>query len=67
MHIVPIITPSSTEQKPGCNLQSARWSFSNPFLRLALQGVYLMANPEHTTSWPDLAIGLYDRLIGRNA
>jgi len=25
-----------------------------------------MAN-EHTTSWPDLAIGLYDRLTGRNA
>jgi hypothetical protein len=22
---------------------------------------------EHTTSWPDLAIGLYDRLTGRNA
>ena len=27
----------------------------------------LMANPEHTTNWPDLAIGLYDRLTGRNA
>jgi hypothetical protein len=26
-----------------------------------------MANAEHTTSWPDLAIGLYDRLTGRNA
>lgn len=26
-----------------------------------------MANPEHTTNWPDLAIGLYDRLTGRNA
>jgi len=22
---------------------------------------------EHTKSWPDLAIGLYDRLTGRNA
>ena len=22
---------------------------------------------EHTTNWPDLAIGLYDRLTGRNA
>ena len=22
---------------------------------------------EHTTTWPDLAIGLYDRLTGRNA
>lgn len=21
---------------------------------------------EHTTNWPDLAIGLYDRLTGRN-
>ena len=26
-----------------------------------------MAAEEHTTSWPDLAIGLYDRLTGRNA
>jgi hypothetical protein len=26
-----------------------------------------MVNPEHTTNWPDLAIGLYDRLTGRNA
>jgi hypothetical protein len=26
-----------------------------------------MANSEHTTNWPDLAIGLYDRLTGRNA
>jgi len=25
-----------------------------------------MAN-DHTTTWPDLAIGLYDRLTGRNA
>lgn len=22
---------------------------------------------QHTTNWPDLAIGLYDRLTGRNA
>jgi hypothetical protein len=22
---------------------------------------------DHTTTWPDLAIGLYDRLTGRNA
>lgn len=22
---------------------------------------------KHTTNWPDLAIGLYDRLTGRNA
>ena len=26
-----------------------------------------MADNEHTTNWPDLAIGLYDRLTGRNA
>jgi hypothetical protein len=26
-----------------------------------------MAEPEHTTNWPDLAVGLYDRLTGRNA
>jgi hypothetical protein len=26
-----------------------------------------MAPGEHTTNWPDLAIGLYDRLTGRNA
>jgi hypothetical protein len=26
-----------------------------------------MAQGEHTTNWPDLAIGLYDRLTGRNA
>ncbi len=26
-----------------------------------------MADSAHTTSWPDLAIGLYDRLTGRNA
>jgi hypothetical protein len=26
-----------------------------------------MATSEHTKSWPDLAIGLYDRLTGRNA
>ena len=26
-----------------------------------------MANNQHTTNWPDLAIGLYDRLTGRNA
>jgi hypothetical protein len=27
-----------------------------------------MANPEkETTTWPDLAIGLYDKLTGRNA
>ena len=24
-------------------------------------------NSEHTTNWPDLAIGLYDRLTGRGA
>jgi hypothetical protein len=27
----------------------------------------LMSQEEHTTNWPDLAIGLYDRLTGRNA
>jgi hypothetical protein len=27
----------------------------------------LMADAQHTTNWPDLAIGLYDRLTGRNA
>ena len=26
-----------------------------------------MANTEHTQNWPDLAIGLYDRLTGRSA
>jgi hypothetical protein len=26
-----------------------------------------MSQGEHTTDWPDLAIGLYDRLTGRNA
>jgi hypothetical protein len=26
-----------------------------------------MSNTQHTKSWPDLAIGLYDRLTGRNA
>jgi hypothetical protein len=26
-----------------------------------------MADSEHTTNWPDLAIGLYDRLTGRHA
>jgi hypothetical protein len=26
-----------------------------------------MADAEHTTNWPDLAIGLYERLTGRNA
>ena len=26
-----------------------------------------MAEPVETNSWPDLAIGLYDRLTGRNA
>ena len=26
-----------------------------------------MSENEHTTTWPDLAIGLYDRLTGRNA
>jgi hypothetical protein len=26
-----------------------------------------MARSGHTTNWPDLAIGLYDRLTGRNA
>lgn len=26
-----------------------------------------MAEGDHTTTWPDLAIGLYDRLTGRNA
>ena len=26
-----------------------------------------MNEGEHTTNWPDLAIGLYDRLTGRNA
>ena len=26
-----------------------------------------MSDPQHTTNWPDLAIGLYDRLTGRNA
>lgn len=24
-------------------------------------------NDEHTTTWPELAIGLYDKLTGRNA
>ncbi|MFP4321675.1 MAG: hypothetical protein ACLFTK_04410 [Anaerolineales bacterium] len=24
-------------------------------------------NPQHTTTWPDLAIGLYDRLTGRGS
>lgn len=26
-----------------------------------------MADDSHTTNWPDLAIGLYDRLTGRGA
>jgi hypothetical protein len=26
-----------------------------------------MSNEQHTTNWPDLTIGLYDRLTGRNA
>lgn len=26
-----------------------------------------MADPSHTTTWPELAVGLYDRLTGRNA
>jgi hypothetical protein len=26
-----------------------------------------MSQGEQTTNWPDLAIGLYDRLTGRNA
>lgn len=26
-----------------------------------------MADSQHTKNWPDLAIGLYDRLTGRNA
>jgi len=26
-----------------------------------------MSDNQHTTTWPDLAIGLYDRLTGRNA
>jgi hypothetical protein len=26
-----------------------------------------MSEAAHTKSWPDLAIGLYDRLTGRNA
>ena len=26
-----------------------------------------MSDSQHTTNWPDLAIGLYDRLTGRNA
>ncbi|MEM6331226.1 MAG: hypothetical protein AAF790_13385 [Planctomycetota bacterium] len=26
-----------------------------------------MADGDHTTNWPDLAIGLYDRLTGRGA
>ena len=26
-----------------------------------------MTNDGHTTNWPDLAIGLYDRLTGRNS
>jgi hypothetical protein len=26
-----------------------------------------MSENEHTTNWPELAIGLYDRLTGRNA
>lgn len=26
-----------------------------------------MPETPHTTNWPDLAIGLYDRLTGRNA
>ncbi|MEM9658356.1 MAG: hypothetical protein AAF961_08350 [Planctomycetota bacterium] len=26
-----------------------------------------MSTTTHTTNWPDLAIGLYDRLTGRNA
>ncbi len=27
----------------------------------------VMDNTEHTKTWPDLAIGLYDKLTGRNA
>lgn len=26
-----------------------------------------MSSDNHTTNWPELAIGLYDRLTGRNA
>jgi len=26
-----------------------------------------MADSEHTTTWPELAIGLYDKLTGRGA
>jgi hypothetical protein len=28
---------------------------------------HAMGDAQHTTNWPDLAIGLYDRLTGRNA
>jgi hypothetical protein len=27
----------------------------------------MMLDAQHTTNWPDLAIGLYDRLTGRHA
>ncbi len=26
-----------------------------------------MSSSDHVTNWPDLAVGLYDRLTGRNA
>ena len=28
---------------------------------------FMMSDSQQTTNWPDLAIGLYDRLTGRNA
>ena len=27
----------------------------------------MATNTDHTTNWPDLAVGLYDRLTGRGA
>jgi hypothetical protein len=39
---------------------------SPSFLALLSLMEALMAN-EHTTNWPDLAMGLFDQLTGRNA
>lgn len=38
-----------------------------PSALLTTQPLYIMAADKHTETWPELAIGLYDKLTGRGA
>jgi hypothetical protein len=62
-------TPSNPSESavPCIRLRPAAKPLAPGDLRFGRCRVRAMKDPLHTTSWPELAIGLYDRLTGRNA